>query len=73
MRPGKKDLNQKIITICGTNVYYQGDFVTNTASLELFKLMIISILSRSGAKYVCFDIDFLNPSTPLGRPEYMKI
>ena len=46
---------------------------TNTASLELFKLMINSILSRKGEKYVCFDIENFYLSTPLGRPEYVRI
>ena len=73
MRPGKKDPNRTRITICGTNVCYPVDVGTNTASLELFKLMINSVLSRKGAKYVCFDIRNFYLSTPLGRPEYVKI
>ena len=73
VRPGKKDPNQKRFTICGTNVCYPGDVGTNTVSLELFKLMINSILSRARAKYVCFDIENFFLSTPLGRPEYVKI
>ena len=58
VRPGKKDPNRTRITVCGTNVFYPGDVGTNTASLELFKIMIKIVLSRAGAKYVCFDIDF---------------
>ena len=58
VRPGKKDPNRTRITIYGTNLCYPGDVGTNTASLELFKLMINSVLSRKGAKYVCFDIFF---------------
>ena len=73
VRPGKKYPNRKRIKICGTNVCYPGDVSTNTASLEFFKLMINSILSSAGAKYVCFDIEFFYLSTPLGRPEYVKI
>ena len=73
MRPGKKDPNRTRITICGTNVCYPGDVGTNTASLELLKLMINSVLSRAGAKYVSFDIEKFYLSTPLGRPEYVKI
>ena len=73
VRPGEKDPNRKIMTICGTNVCYPGDVGTNTASLELFKLIINSVLTRKGAKYVCFDIEFFYLSTPLGRPEYVKI
>ena len=56
VRPGKKDPNRTRITICGTNVCYPGDVGTNTSSLEPFKLTINSVLSRKGAKYVCFDI-----------------
>ena len=73
VRPGKKDLNRTRITICGTNVCYPGYVGTNTASLELFKLIINSVLSRAGAKYVCFDIEYFYLSTPLGRPEYPNI
>ena len=58
VRQGKKDPNQTRITICGTNVCFPVDVGTNTASLEIFKLMINSVLSRAGAKYVCFEIDF---------------
>ena len=46
VRPGENDPNRTRITIFGTNVCYPGDFGTNTASLELFKLMINSLLSR---------------------------
>ena len=73
VRPGRKDPNRTRITICGTNLCYPGDVGTNTASLELFKLMINSVLSRSVAKYVCLNIEFFYLSTPLGRPEYVKI
>ena len=73
VQAGKKYLNRIRITICGTNVFYPGYFGTNTAPLELFKIMINSVLSRAGAKYVCFDIGFFYLNPPLGRPEYVKI
>ena len=73
VKPGKKDPNRTRITICGTNVCYPEDVGTNTASLELFKLMINSVLSRAGAKYVCFEIKTFYLSTPLDKPEYVKI
>ena len=66
VRPGKKDPNRTRIKICGTNVCYPGDVGTNTASLEIFKLTINSVLSISGAKYVCFDIDFFTSARHLG-------
>ena len=73
VRPGKKYPNCTQITICGTNVFYLGGLGTSTASLELFKLMINSIISQVGAKYVCFNKEMFYLSTPLGRPEYVKI
>ena len=73
VRHGGNDPNRTIITICGTNVCYTGDVGTNTASLELFKLMINNVLSRKGSNSVCFDIEFFYLSTPLERPEYVKI
>ena len=45
VRKEKKGPNHTQITICGTNVCYPGGFGTNTASQEIFNLMIISILS----------------------------
>ena len=68
VRSGKKDPNRTRITMCGTNVCYSGFVGTNTASLELFKLIINSVLSRATDKYVCYDIVFFCLSTPLGRP-----
>ena len=47
VKPGKKDPNRTRITICGTNVCYPGDVGTNTASLELFKININSIISQT--------------------------
>ena len=55
------------------NICYPGDVGTNTASLELFKLTINSILSRSGEKYVYLDIKNFYLRTPLGILEYVKI
>ena len=72
VKPGKKDPNSTRITICGTNVCYPVDVGTNTESLEIFKLMINSVLFRAGAKYVCFDIENFYLSTPLDKPEYVK-
>ena len=64
VRPGGKYPNRTRITIFRTNVCYPVDVGTNTSSLELFKIMIDSVLSRKGAKYVCFDIEFFYLSTP---------
>ena len=46
---------------------------TATASLEIFKLVVNSVLSRQGARYATFEINNLYLRIPLDRPEYVKI
>ena len=46
---------------------------TPTASLELFKLLINSVLSRKYARFVCFDINNFYLGTPLDCPKYAHI
>ena len=55
-RPDKADPNRTRITIAGQNIKYPGDVVTKTVSLDLVKLLLNSVLSRQGAKFVTFDI-----------------
>ena len=46
---------------------------TKTASLDIVKLVINSVLSRKDAKYVSFEISNFYIQTPLERPEYVRI
>ena len=55
VRPPKADPNRVQITVAGYKICFPGDVGTPTASLDLFKLMINSVLSRLGAKLACFD------------------
>ena len=71
--PPKEDLNCTRITIGGNHICYPGDMGTPTASLELFKLIINSILSKRGVLYATFDIKKFYLGTPLNQPEYVKI
>ena len=41
--------------------------------MEIFKLLINSVLYRKGARFVYFDIKKLYLGTPLNRPEYAHI
>ena len=61
------------ITICGTNVRYPGYVVTKTESLELLKIIINSVISRAGAKFVAFDICNFYLDTLMKKVEYVKI
>ena len=54
VRPQKEDPNRTQITIDGNRICYSGDAGTPTVSMELFKILINSILSCKGARFVCF-------------------
>ena len=52
VRPEKDDPNCTQITIGGNRICYPGNVGTNTASLELLKLLPNSVLSQKGALYL---------------------
>ena len=58
VRPVKDNPNQMRITVNGGKIYYSGYVATPTGYLELVKLIINSVLSRPGAKFSCFDVNF---------------
>jgi hypothetical protein len=73
VRPEKDDPNRTRITIGGTRICYPGDVGTNTASLELVKLLLNSVLSRKGARFSTIDIKNFYLDTPMPDPEYVRI
>ena len=72
-RPDKFDPNRTRITIAGQNIKYPGDVGIKTASLNLVKLLLNSVLSRQGAKFVTFDIRNYYLQTPVDRSKYVRI
>ena len=74
VRPQKADPNRVRITVAGYNIAFPGDVGTPTASLDLVKLMVNSVLSRPGAKFVCLDAANFYLQTPeMERKEYVRI
>ena len=73
VRSKKEEPNHTQITIGDNRICYPGNVGTPTASLELFKLLINSVLSCKGARFVCFDMNNFYLGTPLDRPEYVRI
>ena len=73
LRPQKEDPDRTRITIGGNRIIYPGDFGTPTASLELVKLILNSVLSRPGAKFACFDVKKFYLATPMEQSEYVRI
>ena len=73
VRPQKEDPNLTHITIGGNCICYPGDVGTPMDSLEVFKIIVNSVLSQGGSRYAKFDIKNFYLGTPLNQPEYVKI
>ena len=74
VRPQKADRNRVRITVAGYNICFPGNVGTPTASLDLVKLMINSVLSRPWANFACFDAANFYLETPeMERKEYVRI
>jgi len=73
VRPDKDNPDRTRITIGGSRICYPGDVGTNTASLELFKLLLNSVLSRKGVRFSTIDLKNFYLDTPMPDPEYVRI
>jgi hypothetical protein len=66
IRPEKIDeLNQTRLVAGGDRVHYPGDAGTPTANLLTVKLLINSIISTAGAKFMMMDIKDIYLNTPM--------
>jgi hypothetical protein len=72
VRPEKDDPNCTEITIGGNYICYPGYVGTNTALLELLKLLLNSVLSWKGARFSSINLKhFLD--TPMLDTKYVCI
>ncbi len=72
-RPPKKDPNQIRIAVGGNLITNKGSTSTRTADLTTSKLLWNSVLSTTGAKYMCIDNKNFYLTAALDYYEYMKI
>jgi hypothetical protein len=72
VRPDKDDPNHMLITIGGNRICYPGNVSTNTASLELLKLLLGSVLSQKGARFSSINLK-IYLDTPMPKPKYILI
>jgi hypothetical protein len=61
------------LTVGRDQIEYPGDKYTRTAGLTTAKILINSVISTLGAKFLVIDIKNFYLNTPLGRFEYMVI
>jgi hypothetical protein len=69
----KEEKERTRLTVGGDKIEYPGDKSTRTAGLTTAKIIINSVISTLGAKFLVIDINKLYLNTPLGRFEYMVI
>jgi hypothetical protein len=69
----KEEKERTRLTVGGYQIEYPGDKSTRTAGLTMAKILINSVISYQGAKFLVIDIHNFYLNTPLGRFEYMVI
>ena len=72
-RPEKADPYRIRITAGGNLVNYPGDVGTRTADMLTVKLLLNSVVSTPGAKFMSLDISNFYLMAPMDRPEYMQM
>jgi hypothetical protein len=72
-RPEKSDAYQTRLTVGGNLMMYLSDCVTPTVDLFTVKLLLNSVVSTPGARFVTIDIKDFYLNTPMDCFEYMKL
>jgi hypothetical protein len=72
-RPEKADPNRIRITLGGNLVHYPGDVGTRTADLLTVKLLLNSVISTPGARFMSLDISDFYLMAPMTRYEYVRM
>jgi hypothetical protein len=73
VRHEKDDPDRTRIKIGGNRICYPGNVGTNTASLELVKLLLNSVLSRKGARFSTINIKNFYLDILMPDPEYPQL
>ena len=71
--PEKSDPYRTRLTVGGNLISYPGDCGTLTVDLLTVKLLLNSIISTLGAKFMTIDINDFYLNTPMARYEYMRL
>ena len=73
LRPHKAESKRIRFTMGGDRIIYDGKVSTPTADLTTVKVLINSVISTPGAKYMTIDIKDFYLGTPMERFEYVRI
>jgi len=72
-RPQKEDPNRVRMTAGGNLISYLGELTTRTANGATAKILWNSVISTTGARYMCIDIKNFYLGTPLDHFGYTRI
>jgi hypothetical protein len=73
MKPNKEEIYRTQLTAGGDRINYPDNVGTPTADMTLFKCLMNSIISTSGARCIMVDIKDFYLCTPMKSPEYMRL
>ena len=72
-KPNTTDQERTRFTVGGAKINYPGNCATPTGNLTLFKIMLNSVISTQGARFMTLDIKIFYLNTPMERYEYVRI
>ena len=72
-RPQKAEKHRTRLVMGGNRIKFPGDVGTPTAEMLLVKIMLNSVISTPGAKFMSIDIKNFYLATPMDRYEYLKL
>jgi hypothetical protein len=72
-RPEKDDPHRIRLTVGGNRINFPGDCGTPTADMLTTKILLNSIISTQGARFMTIDIKDFYLNTPMDRPEFMRL
>ena len=73
VRPEKAESNRTRFTVGGDRINYPGEVATPTADMLVAKILLNSVISTPGAKFMTMDISNFYLMTPLKRPEFIRM
>ena len=73
MRSQKVDEPCTRLVLGGNKIHCDFDVGTPTADMLLVKILLNSVISTPGAKFMTIDISYFYLNTPLTRWEYVKL
>eukprot|EP00804_Cyclotella_cryptica_P013054 CCRYP_002367-RE/>CCRYP_002367-RE protein AED:0.37 eAED:0.37 QI:0/0/0/1/0/0/2/0/323 len=72
-RPEKDDPHRIRLTVGGNRINFPGGCGTPTADMLTTKVLLNSVVSTVGARFMTIDIKDFYLNTPMARPEFMRL